>query len=93
MIHAPPLVSRIPGHSFAPLPLSPLPPMRSQNLKQSKLHLMLIWAQMTEILAMRREEQQLREQLTAAEQSNAEAEAALEAARLDAVNRKAEQER
>ena len=42
---------------------------------------------------MRREEQQLREQLTAAERSNAEAEAALDAARADALNRKAEQER
>ena len=48
---------------------------------------------MTEILAMRREEEQLREQLKAAEGQQADTEATLESVRLDAAAKKAEQER
>ena len=48
---------------------------------------------MTEILAMCREEEQLREQLKAAEQQQADTEITLESVRLDASNKKAEQER
>ena len=55
---------------------SPTPHIRSRSMEETFPRRLM---QMTEILAMRREEQQLREQLTAAERSNAEAEAALEA--------------
>lgn len=48
---------------------------------------------MTEILAMRREEEQLREQLRAAEQQLSDTETTLESVRLDAAAKKAEQER
>ena len=49
--------------------------------------------QMTEIVAMRRDEEQLREELKAAETQQSELEATLESVRLDAANKKAEQER
>lgn len=52
-----------------------------------------IFLQMTEIVAMRREEEQLREQLKAAESQQADTEATLESVRLDAAAKKAEQER
>ena len=48
---------------------------------------------MTEILAMRREEEQLREQLKVAEGLQADTEATLDSVRLDAAAKKAEQER
>ena len=74
-------------------PWPPLPPHPNFSSLLPTSGSKIVLMQMTEILAMRREEQQLREQLTAAERSNAEAEAALEAARSDALNRKTEQER
>lgn len=49
--------------------------------------------QTTEILALRREEDELREHLKAAAAQQTETEIALEAVRLDASNKRAEQER
>lgn len=48
---------------------------------------------MTEIAAMRREEEELREQLKTAEQRLTDTETALETTRLEASAKKSEQER